>query len=146
MTLLNGLLNNRESNISTTIWESNISTTIGTTLSHVHGPPGTSDCQQNMHKLLGCCSELGIPIAQDKTEDTTTCLTFLGIEVDTQAMELRLPAQRLVRVCQTVSEWLGRKAARRRELESLVGTLQHATKVVRPGRICTKTDPGDVIS
>ena len=46
----------------------------------------------------------------------------------------RLPAQKLARVSQTVSEWLGRKAARRRELESLVVTLQHATKVVRPGR------------
>ena len=33
-----------------------------------------------------------------------------------------------------VSELLGRKVARRRELESLVGILQHATKVVRPGR------------
>ena len=98
------------------------------------GPPGTSECQLNMHKLLGCCSQLGIPIAQDKTEGPTTCLAFLGIEVDTQAMELRLPAQKLARVRHTVSEWLGRKAARRRELESLVVTLQHATKVVRPGR------------
>ena len=89
-----------------------------------------------MHKLLECCSQLGIPIAQDKTEDFTTCLTFLGIEIDTQAMELRLPAEKLARVRQTVSEWLGRKAARRRELESLVGILQHASKVVimRPGR------------
>ena len=33
------------------------------------GPPDTSECQQNMHKLLECCSQLGIPIAQDKTED-----------------------------------------------------------------------------
>ena len=78
---------------------------------------------------------MGIPIAQDKTEDPTTCLTFLGIEIGTQAMELRLPAEKLARVChQTVSERLGRKAATRRELESLVGILQHASKVVRPGR------------
>ena len=97
------------------------------------GLPGASECQQNTHKLLGCWSQLGTPIAQDKTEGPTTCLTFLGIEVDTQAMELRLPAHKLARVRQTVSEWLGRKAARR-ELESLVGTLQHATKLVRPGR------------
>ena len=49
-------------------------------------------------------------------------------------MELRLPAEKLARVHQTVSEWLGRKAARRRELESLFGILQHASKVVRPVR------------
>ena len=56
---------------------------------------------------------------------------FLGIEMDTQAMELWLPATKLARVRQTVAEWLGKKAARKRELESLIG---HAAKVVRLGR------------
>ena len=34
----------------------------------------------------------------------------------------------------TVREWLGKKVARKRELESLLGLLQYAAKVVRPGR------------
>ena len=71
-----------------------------------------------MHKLLECCRQLSIPIAQDNTKDATICLMFLGIEIDTQARELWLLAQKLAMVHQTVSEWLGRKAARRRELES----------------------------
>ena len=32
-----------------------------------------------------------------------------------------------------VTEWLGHKAGRRRELKSLVGLLQHAARVVHPG-------------
>ena len=60
-------------------------------------------------------------------------MTYLGIEVDTMQMQLRLPEQKLRRVQATVVEWLGRKAGRRHELESLVGLLQHAAKVVPPG-------------
>ena len=80
------------------------------------------------------CSRLGIPIAQEKCKGPTTCLTFLGIEIDTQTLELRLPADKLTRVQRTVGEWLGRKAAKKRDLESLLGLLQHAVKVVRPRR------------
>ena len=63
-----------------------------------------------------------------------TCLTFLGIEIDSVKLELRLPTEKLRRVKQAVKEWFGRKAARRKELESLLGLLQHAAKVVAPGR------------
>ena len=34
----------------------------------------------------------------------------------------------------TVRGWLGRKACRKRELQSLAGLLQHASTVIRPGR------------
>ena len=37
------------------------------------------------------CASLGIPLAPDKVEGPTTCLTFLGIKIDTVAMELPLP-------------------------------------------------------
>ena len=67
-------------------------------------------CEKNIHELLEGCSQLGIPLAQDETEHSTTCLMFLGIEIDTQVIKLWLPAEKLARVCQTVSEWLGRKA------------------------------------
>ena len=98
------------------------------------GAPHSTECQANLSILTECCSRLGVPIAQEKCEGPTTCLTFLGIEIDTGALELRLPADKLTRVRNIVTEWLGKKAARRRELESLLGLLQHAAKVVRPGR------------
>ena len=87
-----------------------------------------------MVTLLATCNRLGVPIAPDKCEGPVTRLTYLGIEVDTVQMQLRLPEEKLRRVQATVGEWLGRKAGRQRELESLVGLLQHAAKVVCPGR------------
>lgn len=35
--------------------------------------------------------DIGIPIKVDKTVYPTTTLTFLGLEIDTFTMELRLP-------------------------------------------------------
>ena len=98
------------------------------------GKAESDECKANMVTLLATCERLGVPIAPDKCEGPSTRLTYLGIEIDTVQMQLRLPEEKLRRVQATVREWLGRKAGRRRELESLVGLLQHAAKVVRPGR------------
>jgi hypothetical protein len=74
---------------------------------------------------------LGIPLAAHKRDGPTTCIIFLGIELDLVAGELRLPADRLQRL---LSEWGDRRACSRKELESLIGTLNHACRVVRSGR------------
>ena len=97
------------------------------------GRAGSTECKANMATLLATCSRLGVPVAPEKCEGPTTMMTYLGIEVDTMQMQLRLPEQKMRRVQATVVEWLGCKAGRRRELESLVGLLQHTAKVVHPG-------------
>ena len=98
------------------------------------GSPDSEECAHNLHLALSTCEELGVPVAGHKCEGPSTCLTFLGIEVDTMAMELRLPQEKLQRLKLLVAEWRHRKSCLRKELESLVGHLSHACKVVRPGR------------
>ena len=71
---------------------------------------------------------------EDKTEGPATRLTVLGIEFDSLAMVLRLPADKLQRHQSLLTEWHTRCSGRRGELESLVGIMQHASKVVRHGR------------
>ena len=48
--------------------------------------------------------------------------------------ELRLPEEKLHRLQLLLSEWGDRKACTRKDLESLIGHLNHACKVVRSGR------------
>ena len=99
------------------------------------GLPHSPVCGANMQQLCDTCAELGVPVATEKTVGPTTCLTFLGIEVHTDILELYLPQEKLQRVIkQMVQEWMGCKAARRRELESLLGLLQYAAKVVHQER------------
>jgi hypothetical protein len=61
-------------------------------------------------------------------------MTLLGIIIDTLKGELRLPGDKLQRLIQATSEWASRSSCTRKELESLVGTLSYAAKVIRPGR------------
>ena len=66
-----------------------------------------------------------------KVEGPSTSLKFLGITLDTIQMETRLPANRLQRTRELVSSWLFKT---KREILSLTGVLQHATRIVQPGR------------
>ena len=59
---------------------------------------------------------------------------IFGVEIDTVAGCLSLPADKLLHLQQEVDSWLSRKVCQRRELESLVDVLQHAAKVIPPGR------------
>jgi len=83
---------------------------------------------------------LGIPLAMDKVEGPSHCLTFLGIILDTQKVQARLPDDKLSRIKQQLSNFPTLQyfppscgyTTRRREILSLVGLLQHASKVVKP--------------
>ena len=98
------------------------------------GPPGSSTCQRNLDIFAQLCKDLGVPLAVEKIEGPSTSLTFLGITLDTEQMEIRLPDEKLKRIKDDLQEWLERKKATKRQILSLVGLLQHATKVVKCGR------------
>ena len=100
----------------------------------VMGPPDSDMCKRSLELLISECNTLGVPLAPEKLEGPSSVLTFLGIEINTSEGILRLPAEKLRRLISTVTEWLPRRSCTRKELESLIGTLQHACKVVRPGR------------
>ena len=66
------------------------------------------------------------------------CLTFLGLEIDSAALELRLPQEKLWELQQTVASCLDRTDCQKKELESLHGQLAYASKVVKPGKTFTR--------
>ncbi len=100
----------------------------------VLGPPDSLMCASSLRILGEQCARLGIPIAEHKREGPTTCLTFLGIEIDTMSLHLRLPQDKLERLSTLLDEWSRKNWCIRKELESLCGLLNHACKVVRSGR------------
>ena len=98
------------------------------------GPPNSPVCQHNLDTFPQVCDELGIPLATEKLKGPSTSLTFLGIILDTHCMEICLPKDKLQCILQELSSWLHRKTATKRDILSLVGLLQHATKIVSSGR------------
>ena len=107
----------------------------------VLGPAGSPTCGQALANLLEVCGDLGFSVATEKTEGPSSCITFLGIEIDTSANQLRLPRDKLDRLHMEMQKWLPmkrkqspRRSGTKRELLSLLGLLSHAARVVSPGR------------
>ena len=107
----------------------------------VMGPPGQNSCAEALTTTLALCEELGFPVAPEKTEGPATTLTFLGIEIDTKKLQLRLPQVKLSQLAATIAGWMrvadhptARHSGKKRELLSLLKLLNHAAMVVRPGR------------
>ena len=103
------------------------------------GPANSHLCHQALHTTLSTIAEAGFTVAPDKTEGPAQKLVYLGIEIDTISMELRLPQDKLTRLRAMLCNWLPnghaiRRSTTKRQLLSLIGLLSHAAKVVRPGR------------
>lgn len=103
------------------------------------GRAGTHECHESLRILKLACEFLGIPLGADKEDGPSPVIVLLGIVIDTIKGELRLPEDKLARLLQVTAEWARRAAhpranSTRAELESLVGTLCYAAKVIPPGR------------
>ncbi|KAK3102095.1 hypothetical protein FSP39_008693 [Pinctada imbricata] len=98
------------------------------------GPPSSNDCYSDLHKFLSLCKDLKLPIKEDKTVEPTTSITFLGLEIDTVAFEIKLPLDKLSKLRQILTEFQFRKKTTLKELQSLIGLLNFACNVVTPGR------------
>ncbi len=98
------------------------------------GPPGSDECDRALAAALDMCGRLGVPIASHKTEGPTAAITFLGIELDCITLVARLPEEKLKRLRREIRNWGTRKSCTKKDLLSLIGQLQHACCVVRPGR------------
>ena len=85
------------------------------------GAPHSHECQLAYKTMLATCEQLGFPVAHVKCEGPTACLSFLGIEVDTASMQLRLPANKLERVNNLVNKWVGRKCMHNQERVGVSG-------------------------
>ena len=96
---------------------------------------------ENMHSalrekdtLLSIFGKLNIPIKISKLEGPSSCLTFLGIEVDMVSLQLRLLKDKLVNLKESLSGSVLCWTISKKDLQRLTGLLQFATKVVCPGR------------
>ena len=75
-----------------------------------------------------------LPTATLQCIGPVTCLVVLGIELDSIDQSACLPAEKLANLQELIQSWRSRRWCTRRQLESLIGHLHHAAKVVWPGR------------
>ena len=94
----------------------------------------SDSCNAQLQAFLVLCSELGIPIAKEKTFDAATTMTFLGIELDTVTFEARLPQEKLVTCREAIQKIINQPKATLRQLQQITGILNFACQVIIPGR------------
>jgi len=98
------------------------------------GPPNTDLCHQTLLQFLNMAQDIGIPIKVEKTVFPTTKIIFLGLELDSIEMEIRLPDDKLCKLRDKLKYFKNKKKCTLQELQSLIGLLNFACAVVRPGR------------
>lgn len=97
-------------------------------------PPSRIEGERCMLAMRAVFHQLGIPCADEKTAGPSTCVEFLGILLDSEHQVARLPEEKLVRLRSLVDNFSRKRSATLAELQSLLGHLSFACRVIRPGR------------
>ena len=89
-----------------------------------------------LSQTLSAFSQLGVPVAPEKVEGPVTCIKFLGLDVDTVAMQVRIPDDKLKDLKTLIDKVIEKehKKITLKELQSLIGKLNFACKAIVPGR------------
>ena len=99
----------------------------------------SSDCLNGLLDTLFLCRTVGAPVKPEKVLGPSTTLTVLGIELDTNLMQARLPQDKLAALLEELSHFKLLHASclrcTKRQLLSLIGKLAFTCKVIPAGRI-----------
>eukprot|EP00794_Sanderia_malayensis_P011472 gene11472-12668_t len=91
-------------------------------------------CLAKLHTATHIFHNLGVPLAPEKIVGPATSITFLGIEIDSTHMCLKLPQDKLSALQLEITSWFVKKKCTQRELLSLMDKLSFAAKIFPSGR------------
>lgn len=107
----------------------------------VVGPANSSECDDTVKVLMDTFARLGILVNADKWAEEgppATQKTFLGLELDSNRMVVRLPSDKQQRLLALVRDWQQRRDCSHAELDSLIGHLSFASRAVLHARPFTR--------
>ncbi|CAM4922985.1 unnamed protein product [Rotaria socialis] len=102
---------------------------------------GNRGCTNHLCQRAHCMAiitmvfkKLNIPLSPSKTIGPVTSLEYLGIILDTDAFEARIPVDKINRMCNLIHQLSRKKRCTKRELLQLIGHFNFATRIIIPGR------------
>ena len=69
------------------------------------GPLSSQLCHSCLLTCVRLCKMLGLPLHPDKLEGPATYLTILGIALDSDRLQVRLPAEKRDQIVALLEEW-----------------------------------------
>ena len=92
------------------------------------------ECQYALESFQMLCRIINVPLAPEKTVGPSKCVTFLGIQLDTDTNLASVPQDKISSYASCIKALAGKESCTLRELKSMIGKLQFASSVVTPGR------------
>ena len=90
-------------------------------------------CETYQNLFIQICKFLEIPLSPKKCTKPSTETTFLGITIDTIKQAATLPTEKLEAYASEITQFLEKRFATTKQIQSLIGKLNFAASVV-PGR------------
>lgn len=98
------------------------------------GRADSEECKRAMASFEVICERFGVPIAQEKTEGPVTKLSYLGLEIDSVAREIRVPEDKIADLVKKLNWALQREKISLKGIQSIIGSLNFVCKAIAPGR------------
>lgn len=90
--------------------------------------------QRQLEKFMSMAKTINLPIKEEKTCLPSSCVIVHGIELDSKASEVRLPSDKQQKARDLLADIAYKRRVTLHTLQSLIGFLNFACKVVVPGR------------
>ena len=90
--------------------------------------------ERTMAILSSIFKRLNVPLAKNKTMGPNTVMEYLGIILDSNLMQARLPMDKVLRIREMLDSFYVKKSCTKRELLQLLGHFNFASRVIIPGR------------
>lgn len=89
---------------------------------------------EGFNTFINLTTHLGLELSHPKCVQPNTTIEWLGYHVDTVAMTISVPAQKLEEVLQECNLWESRSRVNKVMIQSLVGKLTHLSNCIQHGR------------
>ena len=98
------------------------------------GKAGSRDCHNLLKSFQDMCKEVGVPLAPEKTEGPTTCLTFLGLQLDSVRQLVQVPQVKVGALLCLLQKAKSVQCMSLSDIQSLIGSLNFVCRAITPGR------------
>ncbi|KAM4025788.1 uncharacterized protein ACNLHF_026226 isoform 2-T4 [Anomaloglossus baeobatrachus] len=102
------------------------------------GPAGSDRCSNVLMRFKELMGVFGVPLSEEKTVGPLSCLSFLGIEIDTMDMVFRLPVEKIDKLLGLIDGFHSLKKVTLAQMQSLLGSLAFACRIMPMGRIFSR--------
>ena len=90
---------------------------------------------KSFHFVINLLSRLGCTISEKKLVKPGTRVVCLGVLIDSTEGTISIPEDKLMKINETICDWLGKSVWTKRQLQSILGLLLYVHKCVKSARV-----------